>query len=960
MLAASIAEMQRILSDRQAVPSAARQTVDSGKRNSVTEEGAAKGPSLLPRYTWSIPSRLSSLAVGDELDLAQQMQSPSLGAATGGQLPARRRRRLIVVANRLPVSLSRNAGTGQWDCKMSSGGLVSALRGMKFENLELEWLGWPGAAVPEEEQPALSQRLAQESMCSAVFLEKDCADAYYNGFSNSVLWRNFHYQDFPEFPVSNDNSGVLTAVTHDPALFTAYQEANRKFAEAVLKSYQPGDIVWVHDYHLMLVPALLRKVVPEMVIGFFLHTAFPSSEIFRMLPMRKEILLGTLGADLISFHTFDYSRHFLSSVSRIIGLQPRGGLGLEYQGRQITVGIHPIGIDSQKFVDATRRDDVQKRIFEFREMYGGCRILLGVDRLDPIKGIPHRLQAFEMFLQKYPEWRGKVVMVQIAVPSRVDVQEYKILLRNVNETIGRINGTYGSLHYTPIHYLFQGIGFEDLCALYAASDVCLITSLRDGMNLVASEFIACQQFAAEIYSTSVPSPSLAPENGTKPVMFLQAATAAAAASSSSLSSSSTGPEPEPAPLAVRVGTLVLSEFAGCANSLCGCIRINPWNTLEVCQAIHAALTMGDQERLMKQESLFDYVSKHTASWWGGVFLKDLLTAHRRSVRMRVPKPLDTEKLAQCYRSCKRRIFVFDYGGTLTESVALPQLTKPPQEMLASLLVIASDPLNTVVVVSARPKKQVSRWLGRVAGSIYLAAENGIFLRRPGSDDFEQIFFPFSRQWMDSVKDVFQHFSERTPGSICEYNQETVGLVWTGADPEFGELMANELRYNLEAILGSMGGFEIVTGDKYLEARPARSGKRHLMQFLLGMVYVGTWNTSDDKQFAREQAMRTAFGDLEDQHMLVYVGDDSTDEEVFQLLSERTLKLEWSQTAQAGDYKPLIILPRHTFCIKVGESAETYARYTLPAQQDVAPLLELLVRCSSAGSSEEPGRRRPAA
>ncbi|KAI3626337.1 hypothetical protein CBS9595_001698 [Malassezia furfur] len=506
--------------------------------------------------------------------------------------------RLVVVSNRLPVTIKKDASApGGFAFSKSPGGLVSALRGTK-KTMDFTWIGWPGISVPPSSFPFIEKTLSEEYNCKPVWLPEELAERHYNGFSNSILWPLFHY-----------HPGEMN---FDEANWIAYREANRRFAATVRQILRPGDRVWVQDYHLMLLPLMLSglledsdidvmvpgdcaklgltsdlytDIVSESMmfldapsggsaslrrkdihIGFFLHTPFPSSEVYRILPVRREILLGILHCDLIGFHTYDYVRHFLSSCSRILGL-PTFPNGADFCGRRVQVRTYPIGIEPQQFEEALLREPVQNRISALKRRFEGVKIIVGIDRLDYIKGLPQKLQGLETFFEDHPEWIGRAVLVQIAVPSRQDVEEYQNLRATVNEMVGRINGRFGTVESLPIHLLYRSVNFDELCALYAVSDVCLVTSTRDGMNLVSYEYVACQQG--------------------------------------------------------RNGVMILSEFAGAAQSLNGSLIVNPWDRFAVADAIHTALTMDSETREKNAEKLLRYVKRHTASWWGRSFVEDL-------------------------------------------------------------------------------------------------------------------------------------------------------------------------------------------------------------------------------------------------------------------------------------------------------------------------------------------------
>ncbi|MBA0809288.1 hypothetical protein Gohar_024955, partial [Gossypium harknessii] len=352
------------------------------------------------------------------------------------------RQRLLVVANRLPVSAVRR-GEDSWSLDISAGGLVSALLGVK--QFEARWIGWAGVNVPDEiGQKALTKALA-EKRCIPVFLDEEIVHQYYNGYCNNILWPLFHYLGLPQ-------EDRLATTRSFQSQFAAYKKANQMFADVVNAHYEEGDVVWCHDYHLMYLPECLKKYNTKMKVGWFLHTPFPSSEIHRTLPSRYELLRSVLAADLVGFHTYDYARHFVSACTRILGLEGTPE-GVEDQGKLTRVAAFPIGIDSDRFIRALELPQVQEHIKELKERFSGRQVMLGVDRLDMIKGIPQKLLAFEKFLEENPYWRDKVVLLQIAVPTRTDVPEYQKLTSQVHEIVGRINGRFGTLTAVPIHHL---------------------------------------------------------------------------------------------------------------------------------------------------------------------------------------------------------------------------------------------------------------------------------------------------------------------------------------------------------------------------------------------------------------------------------------------------------------------------------------------------------------------------
>ncbi|KAI8350992.1 glycosyltransferase family 20-domain-containing protein [Mortierella sp. GBAus27b] len=734
--------------------------------------------------------------------------------------------RLLVVSNRLPVTITKDAA-GNYQYKMSSGGLVSALSGLK-RMMKFTWIGWPGIDIPEGERALVQQELLEKHSCLPVFIDDEIADMHYNGFSNSILWPLFHYHP-GEISFNEDDWG-------------AYQQANSLFAKAITEIVRDGDLVWVQDYHLMLLPKLLRDEVSnsrqsgeptkDIKIGFFLHTPFPSSEVYRILPVRKEILLGVLNSDLIGFHTYDYARHFLSSCTRILGLSTMPN-GVDFQGRYAHVGTFPIGIDPEKFAEGLKEPKVIDRIRSLREKFKGVKVIVGVDRLDYIKGVPQKMHALEVFLSEHPEWIGKVVLVQVAVPSRQDVEEYQSLRAVVNELVGRINGQYGTIEFQPIHFLHKSVNFEELVALYAASDVCLISSTRDGMNLVSYEYICCQH-----------------ENH---------------------------------------GVLILSEFAGAAQSLNGSIIVNPWNTSELAEAIYEAVTMPEETRKSNLQKLYRYVTKYTAAYWGLSFVNELRRVSEEfDHRMALPK-LTVDRVLQARdKSTRNKVVFFDYDGTLTTTHKLPEFANPASHIIDNLQALAAQPNTFVYILSGRDRKHLDAWFGGCG--VGLSAEHGCFYKHPpgvanamkqirsempdhnnnaqepaklvkdaGNGWFRSVD-QVDDSWRETIRPLFKHYTERTPGSFIEEKEINMTWHYREADPEFGTWQATELQVNLEKLLAHMA-LSIILGNKTLELRPS----------------------SIDKSTSVKAILKDIQADVGPVDFILCVGDGKTDEAVFSCL-----------------------------------------------------------------------------
>ncbi|KAH9554672.1 hypothetical protein CY35_08G075700 [Sphagnum magellanicum] len=678
--------------------------------------------------------------------------------------------RLLVVANRLPVSAIREGDS--WDLRLSPGGLVSALLGVK-QNFETRWIGWAGINVPDEKgRISLTEALALKG-CVPVFLDDDTVDQYYNGYCNNVLWPLFHYIGLPQ-------EDRLAATRSMDSQFNAYNHANQLFAEVVFSQYQEGDVVWCHDYHLMCLPEFLKEMDCHMKVGWFLHTPFPSSEIYRTLPLRSELLKAVLTADLIGFHTYDYARHFVSACTRILGLEGTPD-GVEDHGKLTRVAAFPIGIDPERFIQALETDQVKFHIKELRRFFAGRKVMLGVDRLDMIKGIPQKLLAFEMFLEKHPEWREKVLLVQIAVPTRTDVPEYQRLTSQVHEIVGRINGRFGSVTFVPIHHLDRSLAFHELCALYASTDVALVTSLRDGMNLVSYEYVACQ-------------------NSKK-----------------------------------NQGVLVLSEFAGAAQSLgAGAILVNPWNIREMYGAIEGALTMPENERNERQRHNFTHVTTHTAQAWADTFVSELndtiVEAELRTLR--IPPHLPLETAVGRFRASKNRLLILGFNATITTQMEDPRRRGPDQitemnlqlhpGMRDSLAILCADPNTILVILSGSERTILDEAFGKY--NMWLAAENGMFLRHTHGEWMTTMPEHLNMDWVESVQLVFDYFCERTPRSYVETRETSLVWNYKYADTEFGRVQARNMLQHLWTGPISNAAVDVVQGGKSVEVRPVGVSK----------------------------------------------------------------------------------------------------------------------------------------
>ncbi|KAH7484601.1 Alpha,alpha-trehalose-phosphate synthase [UDP-forming] A [Phytophthora ramorum] len=733
------------------------------------------------------------------------------------------RHRLIMVSNRLPISFQRNEATGEWSFSMSSGGLVTALNGIR-DQVPFIWIGWLGEEIPHDEQSKVREKLAREFNCVPVFLSKEIA----------AREKKFDFRQWD-----------------------AYKLANKRFAQAVNQVYREGDFVWVHDYHLMMLPSLLRSRHPHCKIGWFLHTPFPTAEMYRMLPVGREILEGLLGADLLGFHTYDYARHFIAACARVPGAST-SPKGVEHGDHFSAIGVFPIGIDPDHFEDILNSDVTQKRIQELTTKFAGCKVIIGVDRMDYIKGIPHKLLAMERFLSLYPERCKNVVLIQIGVPSRTGVQEYQHLAASVNEMVGRINGRFGTLTHSPVHYIHRSVAPSELVALYNLADVCLVTSIRDGMNLVSHEYVMCQSQSCEPHRE--------------------------------------GP-----------GVLILSEFAGSAQSLSGAIRVNPWNTTDMANALGYALELPLMEREYRQTNLYRYVKTHTASFWGRSFLTDLEDAvsRPRAVVKKLVRLPSIEVLGAYARS-RHRLLVLDYEGTLFDdptSAGGPSQQRgvaPPKPFVKRLVeALANDPKNTVVLVSDHERNVIESWL--TDRRVGVVAESGYFYRLPNDDEWQIMTEDTDPSWKKVVRPIMQYFTERTPGSRIDSKESSLTWHYGETDPIFGPMQARDMQVNLEDVLCNLP-LEVVQGTNRVEVRLQGVTKTLLLNEILKQFQPDSEPSSPVNRGSRREGMSPRQSRRQQPpppqlDFVFYAGNGVEDDELFLFFKEHM------ETARKEDGPP---------------------------------------------------------
>src|SRR5882762_56892 len=673
----------------------------------------------------------------------------------------RRGARLIVVSNRLPLTLQKTEEG--WTTARSSGGLTSAMNPL-LQARGGDWIGWAGHSGQEDDpsRQALLSEWAEKDRCFAVELPEEVASGFYEGYANQTLWPVFH--NFP------------SQLKFDAKSWEAYVEANRMFADAVVRRYQPNDLIWVHDYHLMLLPQMLREKLPDAAIGFFLHIPFPSSEIFPVLPRREELLQGLLGADLLAFQTHGHLQQFRATLLRVLGMESKI-TQVDVGSRPVRLEALPIGIAPEEYTRLLNDDEATARQHaEWVARYSGRRVLLAVDRLDYTKGVPERLRAYAHLLQTSTELKEKVVLIQIGVPTREGIDTYQELRTEVNRLTGEINGKLGTPGWTPLVYINRSIDRTELVALYKLADVCWIGPLRDGMNLVAKEYVACK------------------------------------------------PEGD--------GVLVLSEFAGAAAEMGEALMINPFDEERTEATIERALTLDEQERRQRMTALHHRVLRNNVFHWGERFLTALEEAASERGRYIDTQPQRLRPIAirDAYALARKRLLLLDYDGTLVPFTKRPQQAAPPPSLLDLLRALAADPQNCMALVSGRQAENLERWFGSIEG-MWLVAEHGAELKPPRSDSWEPLRPQASTDWKSTVMPILEHYVDRVPGSFVEEKKYSLVLHYRMAEPEFSEWLANELVSMLEAMLAETE-LRASRGAKTIEVRPVWVNKGETLERLL--------------------------------------------------------------------------------------------------------------------------------
>lgn len=661
-------------------------------------------------------------------------------------------KQLILASNKLPVHIYPDGN--DFLIERADEQTISGLQDF-YRASNPKWIGLTeieSRPLTLPEQNRLEARL-KEYDCIPIFPERPDLDLHLHGFSRNTIWPLFHY--FTENVTYNDDA------------WAAYRKVNDLYAEKILKIINEGDILWIHDYHLMILPGMIRERRPDISIGLFIHIPFPSYELFRLLPWRTEIIEGMLGADLIGFQIYDFARHFMSSVRRLMGYDTflnRISIG----ERTMKVDVFPKGINFKKFQEQSQRvqeseqspSRIGKEIEMFKQSGQKTKLILSIDRLDYTKGIPQRLRAFELFLEMFPQYLEKVTFIVQAVPSGETTRYFFELKSKVDEMVGRINGNYGTISWTPVRYLNQTFTLEERIDIYAHTDIALILPIRDGMNLVSKEFIASRF------------------DGT--------------------------------------GVLILSELAGASKELHEALIVNPNNLVDVANAIREALEMPEEEQKSRNEVMKKRLGRFTVERWANEFIKSLESV-KELQQVNLTRKFNTTRmheLEKAYHEASSRILFLDYDGTLSWFKKNPEDAKPDEQLYQILENLSTNSHNTVVIISGRDKETLSRWFDD-SWDIHFVAEHGVWLKEPGSDwhMMEQI----DNSWMDPVIPLLEYYVDRTPRSFIEYKNFSIVWHYRKADPDLGVQRAWELKEELRTLTSNLN-LEIMDGDKVLEIK----------------------------------------------------------------------------------------------------------------------------------------------
>ncbi len=708
--------------------------------------------------------------------------------------------------------------------RQSIGGLATGL-GSFYKSYNSIWMGWcglPSERLNVEEKKEIEAKLMKDFDSYPVFLSKRDIERYYRGFCNETIWPLFHC--FTQYAI------------YDKRFWESYKSVNRHFRDAILKIATPDDIIWIQDYHLMILPKFIREKMHNARVGFFLHIPFPPFEIFHLLPWRKEILESLLDADLVGFHTYDYVHHFLESIHRTLGYDHTIGQ-ITTEERIVKVDSFPMGIDYSQYASAVDIPEVKKKSKKIRKKVGNRKIIISIDRLDYTKGIIQRLEAFDSFLENNPEYKEKVTLIHASAPSRTKVEHYKLLKKQVDELVGRINGRHSTIGWTPIWYLYRSLPFNDITALYNVADVALVTPLKDGMNLIAKEFIATKT------------------NGK--------------------------------------GVLILSEMAGSARELGEAIIVNSNDKEEIVKSLKLALEMPEEEQIENNRTMQKRLERYNIERWAKDFMDGLAQIKETQQQLRARRLTDKMKvkLIADYSKSNNRLLLLDYDGTLVPFTKKPEKGKPDNELIKTLKSLCLNKKNEVVIISGRDKQTLEKWFSKIR--IGLIAEHGAWIKEKDRD-WETIE-PLEDNWKEKIQPILEYYVDRTPRAFIE--EKEFSLVWhyRQIDNKLALVRNMELKDALLSLTANLN-LGVLEGNKIIEIKKVGINK--------GRAAL-KWISSSDPL------------ENKDWNFILAIGDDVTDEDVFN------------------------ILPKSAYSIKVGLT-HSQARFNMDSVKSVRLLIKELV------------------
>lgn len=715
--------------------------------------------------------------------------------------------RCLLVSNRLPVAFNSKLN----EFTSSSGGLVSAIKGLDTNKIgfDFEWMGILTDDIDPEKIKELKDKPLGNLPCHPIIVPKQSYEDYYNLYSNNVLWPLFHYE--------------RNMVRHNSEGWKAYRYVNQIVADAIIEEARAGDVIWVHDFQLMLVPGLVKEKRPELKLGFFLHIPFPSSEIFRELPQRKEILKSLLLCDQIGFHDLSYLNHFHSSMQRVLGELPT---------TEKTWGVYPISIDSDHFLKLSDSPETQEFIEKYKKIKRDQKWILGVDRLDYTKGLLLKLSTFKTFLKKHPEEREKVQLVQVVIPSRTDVPEYKHLKAKIEQLVSSINGEYGSPAWMPVQYIFHSVSEPELSALYQLSDVLHIGSRRDGMNLVSLEYVMSQKDS-------------------------------------------------------NPGVILLSEFAGAHSTLSYAMSINPWNIQDTASRIKEALHHPEAKRRGEMNAMKEFLKGYTSSDWARAILRDLLMEPVKKETRAHALPSQGKYPWMEHLRGKRVLVFCDLDGTLAPISPHPKDVRLQGDTVELLQSLSETKNCDFVVVSGRDKEFLEEQFLDNDFEFPLAACHGAYSYRPEDRLWHNLIPNDSTKWKDKVLEILNLYTKRTPESFIEDKGHAVTWHYRNSPREFAEFLATKLFLELEGAMTNQP-VQVKRGKKVIEVKSIHANKGYFVQ-----------------QWIQTSAVKP--------DVVVAIGDDATDEDMFSTLQERK--------------------DVENYCIKVGKE-KSLAHYYIKDQTSV--------------------------